>query len=779
MATKILDIDLSETLQPVWGMERYKGLYALVRYRGQFLGWASVKNPDAQPVLTVDRVRETILKELHWPLAQALLKERLASDRSPAQLPPISVVVCSQGSPEQLGLCLTSLLATQYPDFEVIVLTSAPDDAVAQTAARFPVRHVRQERPGIDLARNRGIAIARHDIIAFTIDRARPDRRWLHQLGLTFMDQEVEAVTGLVAPTELETTAQYRFEFDFGLGLKLHGRTLRRHDLSTSELLWARHLGSGTNMAFRRIVFSQLGGFDPGLSADTAGDGTGDLEMLHRLVSRGHTLQYQPEAIVWLTHQRGDSSLRRRLYDYGRYYGAYLLTCSRNRTFNRSTILKFFLHRWLYKHLLRRLFKPHGVVRSLLFRQLLGTLSSPLTYLRGLALAGQVGGLPPQRPNPTENQSAPAPPPRQLSDRTVAVGNRQPGAIPIRLLRTWYPHWGRYAGINQYLRFLDRQKFDVCEYLVQENDNDFPIRNTTMREWLRHRVQRNGMPWYNLSDFAAELRTLPFYMRPRRALLLHYLDGEHSAQFLPRLLRFRSRPATIVTYHQPPDVLERVIRRDVARQFDCITVVAPEQAEFLRTLVEPAKVRLILHGIDTEFYRPASNKSHNATVKCVTVGHNYRDYRVVRGVAERLRSISQVEFHVVSPRTTGVEDLSNVRCYRGLTDDQLLHLYQEADILFLPLTKATANNSLLEGMACGLPVLSTFLPSIHSYTSEGCAILVQKNNASQFAEALLYLVENPLARKTMAAEARKKAEELDWRNIAPIFESIYSEFTTR
>jgi glycosyltransferase involved in cell wall biosynthesis len=779
MASKIIEIDLAKSLQPVWGMEGYGDLYAMVRYRRRFLGWVSIKKTDFLPVLSADRLREAIMRELHWPFAQALLQERLGSDQSEAPLPPISVVICSEGKPEQLRRCLTSLFVTQYPHFEVIVLSSKADEALVQTASCFPARHIRQERPGIDLARNHGIDLSRHDIIAFTTDRACPDRQWLPQIGRTFMNQGVEAVTGLVAPLELETLAQIHLEFDVGVRLKLQEFAFCRDVLRDSELLGGRHLGSGANMAFRRRIFSQIGGFDPGLSADASGDGTGDIEMLHRLVARGHTLQYQPGAIVWLAHKRSDYFLRRWLYDNGRYYGAYLLTCSRNRTVSRTSILRFFLQDWLFKHLLRRMLKPHGIRRSLVFQELRGTLLSPVTYRKGRAFASEVGGLQPQRPPGAENPLGPPPPFCKLPARAEGGISGQPGAVPIRVIRTWYPHWGRYAGINQFLRFLDRQKFDVWEHLVQENDNDFWIQNTRIRNWLRHRIQRNGMPWYNLSDFCAEMRTLPLFIKPRQAPLLHYLDGEHSAQFLPRLLKYRCRPSMIATYHQPPDVLERVVRKDILQQMDRITVVAPEQDEFLRTLVEPAKVRLILHGIDTEFFHPASDEGRDATVKCVTVGHNYRDYRVLGAVAERLRTVPQVEFYVVSPRPTGVEGLPNVRCYRGLTDDQLLHLYQAADILFLPLTKTTANNSLLEGMACGLPILSTSLPSVRTYTSEESAILVKKNDVGQFAEALMYLIENPWVRKRMAAESRKRAEDLSWRNIALLFESIYSEVTPR
>ncbi len=779
MATKTLDLDLAEPVPSVWGMERYEKLYVLVRFRDSVLGWVTVDRPEGQPVVTADRLYESLVAKSIWPLSQALLKARLAPAASPAAPPPISVViVCSQGRSTQLIACLSALEAATYPRAEVIVVDAYPGaEAVEETARRFKASYVRSDHPGLNAARNRGIAAARHEIVAFTLDRARPDRNWLRRLGRMFLQPNVQAVTGLVAPAELGTLAQHRLEFDFGAQFGLQETAFRIEELGEAGLLWARHVGAGANMAIRRTVFASIGGFDPRLSRH--GDGSGDLEMLHRLIARGHPVHYQPGAITWLTHERSDAALPRRLYENGRDYGVYLLTCWRTGTCGAWTLLRFAAKDWLYGRIVKRFIRPHGIPRRLILDELRGALASPAAFLYGRARGRQVEGILPPEAIPAEPAAHAPRPIQRRPTPTIAPGEPLPGSTPIRIVRTWYPHWGHYAGMNQYLRHLNRQAFHVSEWLVQENDGDFPIRHAIVQNWLRHRVQRHGMAWYNLSDFAAELRTLPDYLRPSRAALLHYLDGEHAAQFLPARRRSRARPATLVTYHQPPDVLARVARLDVARRFDCITVVAPEQEEFFRGQVGSTPVRLILHGIDTRYYHPAPRVEPSATVRCITVGHNYRDYGAVRAVAERLRSVTQLEFHVVSPRATGVEDLPNVRCHRGLTDDELVRLYQRADILFLPLTKATANNSLLEGMACGLPVLSTSLPSIHAYTTRAAAILVERNNPDHLADALMYLVEHAWARNTMGAAARKKAEELDWRNIAPLFESLYAELIAR
>jgi glycosyltransferase involved in cell wall biosynthesis len=131
----------------------------------------------------------------------------------------------------------------------------------------------------------------------------------------------------------------------------------------------------------------------------------------------------------------------------------------------------------------------------------------------------------------------------------------------------------------------------------------------------------------------------------------------------------------------------------------------------------------------------------------------------------------------VSSQAREVEGLPNVTLYRGIDDDTLLKLYQQSDILFLPLVQSTANNALLEGIACGLPVVSTYLPSVKAYVPGREAILIKDNDPKQFVDAILHLAHNPSDRKIMGQEARKRAEELDWRTIAPQYEGIYSGLT--
>ncbi|HEY3305106.1 MAG TPA: glycosyltransferase [Candidatus Binatia bacterium] len=388
MPMKVLDLEISEEIKPIWGMEGYDGLLVLARYHRLPVGQAVITGL-RHPVVSVEQLKAAIDK-LAGDLMPSVLGRQFSSETA-AESPstPISVVVSADQS-SRLELCLQALLAQDYSNHEIIVVDNTPRGDHAPLAGGHPVRYVREGRPGPNRARNRGIAEARYDVIAFTTGGARPDSGWLRAIACAFTDPQVTAVTGAVAASELETAAQVRFEFRYGLRHRLRRRTFRRDGLTDRELLWARDFGSGVNMAFRRDLFAAMGPFDVALDSDSPGGGSGDIEMLHRLLARGRTLVYEPAALVWHTHVRDEASLRRLIYNNGRSFGIYLLTCARNRTVSSTSILRFAIRNWLGGWLARNLWRPGDFSRRLSAIELAGALLSPLMYVKARVHARKV-----------------------------------------------------------------------------------------------------------------------------------------------------------------------------------------------------------------------------------------------------------------------------------------------------------------------------------------------------------------------------------------------------
>jgi glycosyltransferase involved in cell wall biosynthesis len=347
----------------------------------------------------------------------------------------------------------------------------------------------------------------------------------------------------------------------------------------------------------------------------------------------------------------------------------------------------------------------------------------------------------------------------------------------IRFEHTRFAHTGGYSGYVQLVRHLDPLRFSASLHSASDSDADLPRWLKPARPILKRFVSRGRMPWYKLSDFNAELRAFAACLG-QRVDIVHFLDGEHSAQFLPRVVRLArmSRMRIIATFHQPAEMAGRLLNVGLLKWLDGVVLVSPCQRAFFSQYVEQDRIRVILHGVDSEFFRPTPTLNSTRQVRCLTVGHWLRDWKTFAAVAA---AASDIRFDVVCGHQLELQNLPNVQIFSGLEDLALAKLYRRADILFLPLVQSTANNALLEGIASGLPVLATDLESVRAYLPNGEGILVPANRADGFLKALRTLQCNPALRQQLGRRARIRAEELAWPRVLPLYESLYAQLLHR
>jgi glycosyltransferase involved in cell wall biosynthesis len=376
---KLATIDVSKPLQPIYVDARYASLFVWVCWGYVPLGMLRLQCESDTCTVSSERLQRAILHTFGWQLweeaiAGALDRLEVHPDQS---LPAISVVVCTRDRALSLQRCLQTLTQLDYPLYEVVVVDNCSRDAsVPQIVADHGCRYVREDHPGLDWARNRGIREATHGIVAYIDDDALATPGWLRGVALGFADPEVMAVTGMVLPAEIETPAQYDFECYGGMSKGFKGYTIRRHELSPRDLLRAYNWGVGANMAFRRSLFETIGNFDVALDVGTPTNGAGDIEFFYRTVTAGYALRYEPAAMVYHVHRRDHGALTRQIYNNGRAFPAYLLTIIRNQPHCRRAILWFALRWWIWDWLLRRLL-------SSLMRRDRRTLRAALTELWG------------------------------------------------------------------------------------------------------------------------------------------------------------------------------------------------------------------------------------------------------------------------------------------------------------------------------------------------------------------------------------------------------------
>jgi glycosyltransferase involved in cell wall biosynthesis len=260
--------------------------------------------------------------------------------------------------------------------------------------------------------------------------------------------------------------------------------------------------------------------------------------------------------------------------------------------------------------------------------------------------------------------------------------------------------------------------------------------------------------------------------------LCHFIYGEDTYFFTP--LWRKSRNRMLATFHYPSALLSERVSPAAVRALDGVIVVGRNQREFFERLLPLDRVHFSPHHIDTDFFTPppTPRPAGAPVVRAVFVGHMFRDFEVLASLIERTRGArTRWHFDLVIPLPRQYERFSrfpDTRCHVGLSDRQLLELYQAADVGLMPMTDGTANNGLLEMMATGLPVVSSDVGAIRDYVNTEGVALVPPRDPDAFTEAAWRLAANPELRSRQGRINREHAvSELSLNRCAGRLRGIY------
>lgn len=303
-------------------------------------------------------------------------------DGEPAEAGLISVVLCTAGVRPCLDDCLTSLRKLDDDNHEVLVVENRREPQLsASELESWGARLLHEPRGGLDVARNLGMTEARGDIVAYIDDDCEADPRWLAALRRMFEDESVAFATGRVLPYSLERRSEYSFErsFSFDQGVlprRLHVDTVGWRDIVPG------YVGTGCNMAFRRQVLIDVGGFDEALDMGTLIPGGGDIDMFGRLLRAGYTASYGPDAPMRHRHRTTMTAVWRQFWGYGLSQGAVAYKVGRSSSDLRLKALMFWLARSRRVAItaVRRLVSRNAVPWWLSLTELAGVVIGPLVY---------------------------------------------------------------------------------------------------------------------------------------------------------------------------------------------------------------------------------------------------------------------------------------------------------------------------------------------------------------------------------------------------------------
>jgi glycosyltransferase involved in cell wall biosynthesis len=182
------------------------------------------------------------------------------------------------------------------------------------------------------------------------------------------------------------------------------------------------------------------------------------------------------------------------------------------------------------------------------------------------------------------------------------------------------------------------------------------------------------------------------------------------------------------------------------------------------------------HGIDTRRFCPGDHDPQRRQVRLIMVGQHMRDWEASRRIIDECNArklpvqIDAVLGQALWPALTGC---ANTRLHTGISEDELIRLYRQADALLAPVIESTANNSVLESLACGTPVISNSVGGIPDYVDDTCGWLFGKDEVLGIVKLIDQFCNTPEIAWSRRESARRKSLEFSWDRVAEQMVAIY------
>jgi glycosyltransferase involved in cell wall biosynthesis len=230
----------------------------------------------------------------------------------------ISLIVCTRDRCEKLAHCLEALWHISFErSWELIIVDNGSTDNTTAVIREFICNTSIQticlfeSQPGKSTGLNAALRVAQGEILAFTDDDCYPASDFLRQVWAAFDDASVGYIGGRIMMYDPA-------DHPIAIYAPLTPATFPAGSFVCAGCV------QGANMAFRRRVLLDIGGFDPLFGPGALFPAAEEAEAVGRASAMGWKGEYRPEVTVWHHYGRkaaDAAAARLRQYAIGR--GAY------------------------------------------------------------------------------------------------------------------------------------------------------------------------------------------------------------------------------------------------------------------------------------------------------------------------------------------------------------------------------------------------------------------------------------------------------------------------
>jgi glycosyltransferase involved in cell wall biosynthesis len=352
--------------------------------------------------------------------------------------------------------------------------------------------------------------------------------------------------------------------------------------------------------------------------------------------------------------------------------------------------------------------------------------------------------------------------------------------VDIIFLKHLLSHIGVYSGYENFIKKLDKEKLTYKEVIRKRSLQRYDLyRRLYITNLNKKKVKKIG-PFYNVFSYLAEMEALKTTIN-NKAKIIHNTFLEDNHGFLGED-KTKYRFSLIATTHMPMGWWKYTNKNiDCLKKLSLLLALTNREKEFFERFI-PGKVRVVRHGVDTDFFN-TTKQIGDKPFRLLLVGNMLRDFHFFEAVvSEILNADKEILVDLVCPFQNEVQypifrlcKYSRVAIHRNISNQQLLDLYNNSRLLFLPLIDSTVNNSILEASASGVPVITTDLPGIKEYTNNSFAFYYK--DQKECVDYIMETIKDDELLKKQSCQARNfMLTNFSLERVAKEHSNIYREF---
>lgn len=216
------------------------------------------------------------------------------------------------------------------------------------------------------------------------------------------------------------------------------------------------------------------------------------------------------------------------------------------------------------------------------------------------------------------------------------------------------------------------------------------------------------------------------------------------------------------------NILFKPLSKKIWKKAKKVTVNSKKLKELALKTSPNQEIEIICNGIDINKFKPLKNKKPNNKLTLISTGRliERKGYQylipVLKTLNVKLQLIGKGNFkNQLKKKSKGLDvDFLNHKKH-----PEMIKYLQKADIFILPSLNEGMSNSVLEAMACGLPIIMTDVGGSDELI-KGNGFIVKKGNVLELKKAVENYIKNPKLIKKHRINSRKLAEKMNWENVA-------------